>query len=119
MTHTKGKWEVDIRTGCFAIYTGEHINCLAGVKESAIVYQNGRGKLSRKYDGYKLLTKEQIANANRIVHCVNVHDEMLEALKNVVSLLNNSKPEYPEYISQFTIEKEKLEQAIKHAEEGL
>ena len=44
---------------------------------------------------------------------------MLEALKNVVSLLNNSKPEYPEYISQFTIEKEKLEQAIKHAEEGL
>ena len=84
MTHTKGKWEVDIRTGCFAIYTGEHINCLAGVEKSAIVYQNGRGKLSRKYDGYKLLTKEQIANAHRIVHCVNVHDEMLEALKGLL-----------------------------------
>ena len=111
MTHTKGKWEVDIRTGCFAIYTGEHINCLAGVKESAIVYQNGRGKLSRKYDGYKLLTKEQIANANRIVHCVNVHDEMLEELKTIYAKLLSMDVEESESMIM-------LEQVIKHVEEG-
>ena len=69
--YTPEPWRVDARTGCYAIYqASENHNCLSGMDKQAIVYQSGRGEESQP-NGYRYLTEEQLANARRIVACVN------------------------------------------------
>jgi hypothetical protein len=59
-----GPWKSDCRTGAFAIYeANKDVNCFAGLDDTAIVYQNGRGDFSEP-NGYRYLTNEQIANAS-------------------------------------------------------
>ena len=84
--HKQEKWICDIRVGCVAVYAGEKQNCLSGLSESFIFYKNGK----LRKNGWTVLKKD-VANAKRIVHCVNNFDELLEACKWAKTYLNKYK----------------------------
>ena len=81
--YTSGRWEVDIRTGCFGVFPeGKSPNCMSGVDHYAIVFQMGRGPLM---NGYPSVTEEQEANAKLIAAA----PELLEALDNLYTEFQN------------------------------
>ena len=61
--------------------------------------------------GYDKCAEIQSANARLIVHCVNVHDELIETLKYALDFANEGYPKY----DQITV-RMKIEQALKKAE---
>jgi len=82
--HTKGPWEVSIRTGCFGVFrAGKTPNCMSGAHDTAIVYQDGRGERFNG-TGYCVLTDEQIANA----HLLAAAPDLLKACEEAAALLN-------------------------------
>ena len=101
MSHTKGKWEVGGKNGHGErIIRGEHLeictcwhHCITSLEE------------------------EMDANAHRIVHCVNVHDELLSWARiglGYSRMLQDMSIDFDEEESKLL---DNYEQAIKHAEE--
>ena len=85
--HTPLPWIADCRLGVFAIYPeSESHNCLSNLKDSAVVYQMGRGAESSP-GCYRYLTEEQDANAAFIVEACNSHYELLRRNAELVEAL--------------------------------
>jgi hypothetical protein len=76
---TPGEWRADIRTGCYAVYTGPEQHCLDGADRDAIAFQAGRGERSAP-DSFRYLTGEQIANA----HLMAAAPDLYKALRELV-----------------------------------
>lgn len=78
LKHTKGQWKADIRLDCFAIVPeSEKEDCLSGARETAVVYQSGRGEEGSP-GHYRYLTEEQEANAKLLAAAPELLEELME-----------------------------------------
>lgn len=112
MERTKGEMKADIRTGCLAVYPSNlEKNCLSHEDNSMICFQMGRGEHTTL--PYKIVTKEQEANANYIAKSWNSHKKLVGALRlsKQMILMGYSKEDDPE---RFEI----IQQALKSTEGG-
>lgn len=81
---TKGKWEVDERVGCVAVYVGEKTTCLARKNDSFIHYADGE-KMIDKQGFYEWnVSREKLANANLIASAPDLY-EALNLLKDAIN----------------------------------
>ena len=102
MTHTKGKWEVE-NDKIFQQWNNKRI-VLAETK------------IPLWHENHIKGAEEQEANAHRIVHCINVHDELLSWARiglGYSRMLQNMSIDFDEEESKLL---DNYEQAIKHAE---
>lgn len=83
--HTPTPWETDITWHRIDNHKGIPILKNGNIIAKAILF-----------DSASVPRAESIANAKRIVHCVNTHDEMIEALKQCQDYLQRNEHFLPE-----------------------
>lgn len=87
--HTKGEWRIEEKS--FAIAdTGDYdgaIDVLAEGQELPIVRID--------YNVHFRSDEENMANAQRIVKAVNMHDELVKTLKQISEALERDFPSFP------------------------
>lgn len=107
--HTATPWMADLRNGCCAIYPkvleGETNGCHSYDERN--IFYSAKGAKPDEKQGW-IMDEETQANAERIVHCVNHFDELVEALKAAVPCVNHSG---------LKTTNEKVKQALKNAQQ--
>ena len=80
----KEKWNLDIRVGCVAVYTGELENCLSGMEKSSRTMFYRRGKWDEERKVWNV-DPQDIAKARLIASAPDLLEALIMA-RNFISI---------------------------------
>jgi len=83
MKHTPLNWNLDIRVGCIAIYSGNEENCLSGMQNSPRTIFYKTGLWDKKNECWNNDPQDEIM-ARLVFTAVTSHYELLELAKLIL-----------------------------------
>ena len=93
-TVTLKDWNLDVRGGCLAVYTGEKINCMASLeKDKTIYYSDGYRDNEGVWQNYA--EKENIATF--IAHSITDIPKLIDEIEHLQSEITRLKAEIERY----------------------